>query len=116
MHVTSQPPVRAIASWHACLRPIPCEDELHFTPDLVVPQGCECVLLVCAKPKRGMTYDVIDSGGGVVLQMEDVESTPMRRTLLTPSKVLLGQCTRTRSHAHPSSLITYETPANINNN
>mmetsp|Transcript_55244 Transcript_55244/g.87734 ORF Transcript_55244/g.87734 Transcript_55244/m.87734 type:complete len:293 (+) Transcript_55244:126-1004(+) len=87
-------------------------DEMHFTPDLVVPEGCECVLLVCSKPKRGMTYDVIDSGGGVVLGMEDsLEATPVpRRKLLTPNKVLLGQCVRTQRSfpSQTSTEITFE--------
>lgn len=86
-------------------------DEVHFTPDLVVPEGCECVLLVCSKPKRGMTYDVIDSGGGVVLGMEDTEGTPVpRRKLLTPNKELLGQCVRTQRSfpSQTSTEITFE--------
>ena len=87
-----------VSGWFSvCFASDSLKDELHFTPDLVVPEGCECVLLVCSKPKRGMTYDVIDSGGGVVLRMEDTEATPLpRRKLLTPSKVLLGQCVRTQ--------------------
>jgi len=88
-------------------------DDSQFTPDLVVPEGCECVLLVCSNPKRGMTYDVIDSGGGVVLRIEDSGASAgllPRRTLLTPSKVLLGQCTRTQRSfpSQTSTEITFE--------
>eukprot|EP00438_Fugacium_kawagutii_P017354 Skav201534 [mRNA] locus=scaffold1616:79093:79848:+ [translate_table: standard] len=87
-------------------------DELQFTPGLVVPEGCECVLLICSKPKRGMTYDVIDSGGGVVLRMEDTEAALPKRKLLTTSKVLLGQCVRTQqsfpSQTSLNSEITFE--------
>ena len=96
----------------ACLCNDSAKDEMHFTPDLVVPEGCECVLLVCSKPKRGMTYDVIDSGGGSVLGMEDsFEATPVpRRKLLTPNKVLLGQCVRTQQSfpSQTSTEITFE--------
>ena len=96
----------------ACFCNESAKDEMHFTPDLVVPEGCECVLLVCSKPKRGMTYDVIDSGGGVVLGMEDsLEATPVpRRKLLTPNKVLLGQCVRTQRSfpSQTSTEITFE--------
>ena len=91
----------------------PPEDDSQFTPDLVVPEGCECILLVCSNPKRGMTYDVIDSGGGVVLRMEDSGASASllpRRTLLTPSNTLLGQCTRTQRSfpSQTSTEITFE--------
>jgi len=93
--------------------PVQAMDDSQFTPDLVVPEGCECILLVCSNPKRGMTYDVIDSGGGVVLRMEDSGASASllpRRTLLTPSKVLLGQCTRTQRSfpSQTSTEITFE--------
>lgn len=59
-----------------------------------------------------MTYDVIDSGGGIVLGMEDsFEATPVpRRKLLTPNKVLLGQCVRTQQSfpSQTSTEITFE--------
>lgn len=42
-------------------------DQSYFTPDLVVPDGWECILHLLAKPKRGQPYDVLDSCGGVVL-------------------------------------------------
>ncbi|CAK9080694.1 unnamed protein product, partial [Durusdinium trenchii] len=89
-------------------------DEMHFTPDLVVPDGCECILLVPSKPKRGMTFDVIDCAGAVVLRMEDMQhasSSPLpRRRLLTPNKVVLGQCTRTQQSfpSQTSTAITFE--------
>ena len=39
------------------------EEETQFTPNLVVPEGCECILLVASRPKRGLAYDVVDSSG-----------------------------------------------------
>lgn len=41
------------------------QDQSYFTPDLVVPDGWECILYLLAKPKRGQPYDVLDSCGGL---------------------------------------------------
>ncbi|CAJ1448260.1 unnamed protein product [Effrenium voratum] len=72
-------------------------EETQFTPNLVVPEGCECILLVASRPKRGLAYDVVDSSGNdVVLQVADDLNPVPRRQLLTPSNILLGQCTRSR--------------------
>ena len=43
------------------------QDDAYFTPDLVVPDGCECILFLSAKPRRGQNYDVLDSSGGRTL-------------------------------------------------
>ena len=40
------------------------QDHAYFTPDLVVPDGCECILFLPSHPRRGQAYDVLDSSGG----------------------------------------------------
>lgn len=68
-------------------------DHCYFTPDLVVPDGCECVLYLLARPKRGQPYDVLDSSGGVVLRIADPQpvNPVLRRALLSSSNVELAQ-------------------------
>ncbi|CAJ1334055.1 unnamed protein product [Effrenium voratum] len=85
-------------------------EETQFTPNLVVPEGCECILLVASRPKRGLAYDVVDSSGNVVLQVADDLNPVPRRQLLTPSNILLGQCTRSRRSfpSQTSATITFE--------
>mmetsp|Transcript_42153 Transcript_42153/g.78378 ORF Transcript_42153/g.78378 Transcript_42153/m.78378 type:complete len:321 (+) Transcript_42153:154-1116(+) len=69
-------------------------EDAYFTPDLVVPEGCECILFLCAKPRRGQNYDVQDSSGGIVLRVADMApaSTTLRRRLASPQNALLAQC------------------------
>lgn len=50
--------------------PCPSEDEpLHFCPDLIVPRGCECVLLVPIVPLCLGPFSVCDPNGHVVLRI-----------------------------------------------
>lgn len=69
-------------------------DHAYFTPDLVVPDGCECILFLPAVPKRGQPYDVLDSSGGVVLRVTDPQpgGPSIRRVLSSSSNVELAQC------------------------
>eukprot|EP00933_Yihiella_yeosuensis_P023608 TRINITY_DN18384_c0_g1_i1.p1 TRINITY_DN18384_c0_g1~~TRINITY_DN18384_c0_g1_i1.p1 ORF type:complete len:549 (-),score=77.45 TRINITY_DN18384_c0_g1_i1:288-1934(-) len=43
--------------------------EIEFCPDLVVPSGCECVLLAPVRPLNLGPYDVCDPNGHVVLRV-----------------------------------------------
>ncbi|CAE7544471.1 unnamed protein product [Symbiodinium natans] len=84
-------------------------EDAYFTPDLVVPDGCECILLIRSKPQQGQISDVIDSAGGVVLRIADTDMVSMgRRKLLSPQGALLGQCGRARSSLPHSATTTFE--------
>lgn len=77
--------------------PLALTDDVHFCPELVVPDGNVCILLMPAKPQRGETYDVIDSDGGVVLRVADAETGGGARALMTTWGDVLGQCRRARA-------------------
>eukprot|EP00440_Ansanella_granifera_P004629 gb/GFBE01005018.1/.p1 GENE.gb/GFBE01005018.1/~~gb/GFBE01005018.1/.p1 ORF type:complete len:398 (+),score=83.51 gb/GFBE01005018.1/:1-1194(+) len=79
-------------------------EEACFCPDLVVPAGCECILLVPTRPKRGESFDINDSNGSTVLSVvEKSNSTPPRRMLVAGGNVVLAQCGRVQPSL-PSSL------------
>eukprot|EP00437_Effrenium_voratum_P035049 CAMPEP_0181461310 /NCGR_PEP_ID=MMETSP1110-20121109/33812_1 /TAXON_ID=174948 /ORGANISM="Symbiodinium sp., Strain CCMP421" /LENGTH=275 /DNA_ID=CAMNT_0023585931 /DNA_START=156 /DNA_END=983 /DNA_ORIENTATION=- len=69
-------------------------EDAYFTPDLVVPDGCQCVLFLLAQPLRGQPYDVLDSSGGIVLRVADPQpaNPALRRVLLGPNNSQLAEC------------------------
>eukprot|EP00930_Biecheleria_cincta_P045206 TRINITY_DN31166_c0_g2_i1.p1 TRINITY_DN31166_c0_g2~~TRINITY_DN31166_c0_g2_i1.p1 ORF type:complete len:436 (-),score=69.19 TRINITY_DN31166_c0_g2_i1:120-1427(-) len=77
-------------SQQVLLRP----EELYLCPDLVVPAGCECVLLVPTQPKPGQPYDITDSTGNCVLSVADCAGRPLRRKLVANGNHDLAQCGR----------------------
>mmetsp|Transcript_4053 Transcript_4053/g.7375 ORF Transcript_4053/g.7375 Transcript_4053/m.7375 type:complete len:327 (+) Transcript_4053:111-1091(+) len=86
-------------------------EDAYFTPDLVVPDGCECILLLHSKPAPGQISEVTDASGGIVLRIADTETSSLpRRKLLSPQSTLLGQCGRARGSlpAHTSASICFE--------
>jgi len=85
-------------------------DQSYFTPDLVVPDGWECILYLLAKPQRGQPYDVLDSCGGVVLRIIDPQpvSPVTRRVLLSSSNVELAQCVCNESLSPKPDIIRFQ--------
>jgi len=85
-------------------------DNYYFTPDLLVPDGCECILFLLAKPQRGQPYDVLDSSGGVVLRITDPQpmAPSIRRVLLSSSDEELAQCICTESLSPKPEVIRFQ--------
>mmetsp|Transcript_97235 Transcript_97235/g.135079 ORF Transcript_97235/g.135079 Transcript_97235/m.135079 type:complete len:363 (+) Transcript_97235:167-1255(+) len=77
-----------------------------FCPELVVPAGCECILIVPSRPRRGEPYGITDNNGSTVLTVADEVNpscpTP-RRLLLAKDGVVLAKCGRAQSSL-PSSM------------
>lgn len=77
-----------------------------FCPELVVPAGCECILIVPSRPRRGEPYGITDNNGSTVLTVADEVNpscpTP-RRLLLAEDGVVLARCGRAQSSL-PSSM------------
>lgn len=77
-------------------------EELYLCPDLVVPAGCECILLVPTQPMRGQPYNITDSSGNTVLSVTDYAApatsgggrSPHRRMLVANGNHNLAQCGR----------------------
>lgn len=65
-----------------------------FCPDLVVPQGCECVLLVPSPPPSGGSSNVCDVNGHVVLNIihENLIEADWQITLAAGSGQPLAKC------------------------
>eukprot|EP00435_Cladocopium_sp_Y103_P029462 s3100_g7.t1 len=85
-------------------------DQCYFTPDLVVPDGCECILYLLARPRRGQPYDVLDSSGGVVLRIADPQpvNPVLRRALLSSSNVELAQIICSESLSPKPEVIRFQ--------
>lgn len=74
----------------------------EFCPDLVVPQGCECILIVPSKPTRGAPCCITDASGNVVLRISDVDASDdqpgiSRKALVDAENeilALVGGCVR----------------------
>lgn len=69
----------------------------EFCPDLVVPQGCECILIVPSKTTRGSSRGITDASGNVVLHISDVvasEHQPgtLRKALVDIENETLAMC------------------------
>lgn len=91
-------------SQQVLLRP----EELYLCPDLVVPAGCECILLVPTQPKRGQPYDITDSTGNTVLSVADCAGSPLRRKIVANGNQDLAQCGRVLPSTPSSRLSTIE--------
>jgi len=75
----------------------PLEDH-YFCPDLVVPAGCECILLVPTKLRGSETQHITDSNGSIVLSVTASDTGPsVRRKLVAGNNVTLAECGRARS-------------------
>ncbi|CAE8616034.1 unnamed protein product, partial [Polarella glacialis] len=89
--------------------PQPAPEDIYFCPDLVVPGGCECILVVPTKPRRGQPYDVTDSRGLAVLRVQDAEGPQgaglSRRALVTGTGEVLAMCGRSRTSL-PSNMLS----------
>jgi len=85
-------------------------DDSTFCQELVVPAGCECILLVPARPKRGQPFDITDTQGNAVLSVVDdtsqgKEGAGVQRRMLVADRTILAQCGRARSSL-PGSMLT----------
>eukprot|EP00931_Biecheleriopsis_adriatica_P011080 TRINITY_DN112158_c0_g1_i1.p1 TRINITY_DN112158_c0_g1~~TRINITY_DN112158_c0_g1_i1.p1 ORF type:complete len:541 (+),score=61.78 TRINITY_DN112158_c0_g1_i1:32-1624(+) len=70
----------------------------HFCPDLVVPAGCECILLMPTKLRGSETQHITDSNGSIVLSVTGSDTGPsVRRKLVAGSNVTLAECGRAQS-------------------
>lgn len=91
--------------------------EAHFCPDLVVPQHCECILLVPAHTNgRAHSFDISDMNGSIVLRCatqipggygseHSLGAGHWRLFLMSPTGENLAQCREVRpttSAAGPS--------------
>jgi len=86
----------------------PLEDH-YFCPDLVVPAGCECILLVPTKLKGSETQHITDSNGSIVLSVTASDTGPsVRRKLVAGSNVTLPECGRARSSLPGNTLSVIE--------
>lgn len=83
----------------------PLED-LYFCPDLVVPAGCECILLVPSRLRGSESHNITDSNGSTVLSVVTSSEGPSaQRTLVAGNNVTLASCGRSRSSL-PGSMLT----------
>lgn len=79
-----------------------------FCPDLIVPAGCECILIVPSRPKRGEPFDITDNTGSTVLTVTDDASSAgsaFPRRALVAGGIVLATCGRAESSV-PSSMLT----------
>lgn len=88
-----------------------CAEDSSFCQELLVPAGCECILLVPTRPKRDQPYDITDTQGSNVLSVVGDESHGkgsagvQRRMLVAGGDMVLAQCGRARSSL-PASMLT----------
>lgn len=88
---------------------VPLEPEAagDFCPDLIVPAGCECILIVPSRPKRGEPFNITDNNGSTVLTVTDDESSAgsaFPRRALVAGGLVLAKCGRAESSV-PSSML-----------
>lgn len=73
----------------------------HLCPDLIVPPGCECTLLVPLQPLMGGRFNIVDPEGHVVLRAEPHHAHPSPYCR-APSRTLASVCaTRASSLSLP---------------
>lgn len=88
---------------------VPLEPEASgdFCPDLIVPAGCECILIVPSRPKRGEPFNITDNNGSTVLTVADDEGSAgsaFPRRALVAGGLVLAKCGRAESSV-PSSMV-----------
>jgi hypothetical protein len=86
--------------------------EAQFCPDLVVPQQCECILVLpLDHAQLSMTFEVSDTNGTPVLRVVPQQPTAgrlWRATLTSTTGDLLAQCCEASSLRSNTSEIEYQ--------
>mmetsp|Transcript_65281 Transcript_65281/g.144343 ORF Transcript_65281/g.144343 Transcript_65281/m.144343 type:complete len:424 (+) Transcript_65281:204-1475(+) len=81
---------------------------LHFCPDLVVPEDCECRLIVPIRSMSQGSFDVTDLNGNTVLRVMPYNQSrgPPRFALSTGQGDVMAQCCPARpSHLHADGVV-----------
>ncbi|CAJ1345287.1 unnamed protein product, partial [Effrenium voratum] len=89
----------------SALDQVPLVSEVDLCPDLIVPAGCECILIVPSRPKRGEPYNITDQNGSTVLTIVDDQGSAYPCRALMAGGVVLAKCGRAQSSL-PSSMLT----------